>query len=58
MLAGLTVLIDDALMPSRSGRRSAWLKETLNNTKRLAAADMEAFYRVTATAGLQALIDR
>ncbi|HAA45754.1 MAG: hypothetical protein XD36_0962 [Halomonas sp. 54_146] len=55
---GLLLLIDDALTPGRVGRGSAWLKEMLNDTQRLAAEDLEALYRVTTMAGLQALHDR
>lgn len=55
---GLLLLIDDALTYGSVGRGSGWLKEMLNDTQRLAAADLEALYCVTAMTGLKALHDR
>ncbi|CAO1659073.1 hypothetical protein CXF87_17970 [Halomonas sp. MES3-P3E] len=52
---GLLLLMDDALT---SGRGSAWLKEMLSDTQRLAEANLEALHRVTTVKGLQALHDR
>lgn len=50
--------MDDALTSSRAGRGSAWLKEMLSDTQRLAEANLEALHRVTTVTGLQALHDR
>ncbi|OJA06607.1 PcfJ domain-containing protein [Halomonas sp. QHL1] len=55
---GLLLLMDDALTSSRAGRGSAWLKEMLSDTQRLAEANLEALHRVTTVTGLQALHDR